>query len=180
MYWKLGVGVLVVLAATVAGWGYYQVHNYDGMRATYTIELAAPPAAVWEQLVDPEKRPVWVKGLIRIVPLSGQAGTTGSRSLLLMLSAGRRFDVEEQIIGIEPNIWLGLESNTLDALLTTTFTLEPVGPARTSTRLTFVQDTFHNTWYGKMFAPFLRISAENAARNDLAKLKTITEKSRST
>ncbi|MFQ5535658.1 MAG: SRPBCC family protein [Sphingomonadales bacterium] len=176
---RILIAAIVILVGGAGALSYWQLKTYSGTRSTHEVVLSAPAGRVWEHLTDNVKRSDWVNGLITVLPLSGTPGQKDARSLLVMLSEGRRFEVEEKIIDTEPGVWLGLKTTSLAAILTTTFTLEQLGPADAPTakiRLTFQQDTQHLTWQGKLLAPFLRMAAETTAQRDLERLKQIVER----
>lgn len=173
--------VITSIVVLVAGLSYWQLANYDGTRRVSEVVIDAGPDQVWEYLVDPEKRADWVTGLVRIVPLDGTPGTTGSHSMLIMVHEGNQFKVEEEIFGAEPGAWLGLKTVSAGSSLTTTFTLESagaMGAGGSRTHVILEQDTTHFTRTGKLLAPFLSVAAGANAGRDLEKLKKLIEKSK--
>lgn len=175
---RILVATFVAMIVVAGAFTYWQLGNYDGIRSTREVVIAAPADRVWSHLTESAKRTDWVSGLVAVVPLSGDPGQTGARSLLVMLREGRRFELEEEIIGTEPGAWLGLKTVSLASILTTTFTLEAAGPneaPRSRTRVTFEQDVFHLTWQGKLFSRFLRMASEANAEHDLERLKSLVE-----
>ena len=172
------IGTFAAIIVVIGAFTYWHLRNYDGIRSTNEIVIAAPADRVWSHLTESAKRSDWVSGLVAIVPLSGNPGQAGARSLLIMLREGRRFELEEEIIGTEPGAWLGLKTVSLASILTTTFTLEAAGPddaPNSRTLVTFEQDVFHLTWQGKLFSPFLRLASEANAEHDLERLKNLVE-----
>ncbi len=175
---KTLIASIVIVAALLIGLGYWQLKTYDGVHAAREITIDAPPDTVWAYLTEPKKRSSWVSGLVSVVPLRGTPGTAGSRALLVMLRQGQRFELEEDVIGADAPTWLGIKTVSAGAIVTTTFTLEPLGPKdgpATGTRLTFEQDTNHLSWHGKLFAPFWQMAAEANAGSDLERLKQLAE-----
>lgn len=66
------------------------------------VEIGAPPATVFPWLVEPDRLSRWISGFIGSEPIGSGEVRVGSRSHDTIEAEGRRFEVETEIVELQP------------------------------------------------------------------------------
>lgn len=79
---------------------------YAAFKEEWQVEasqrIAAPPAAVFAYLTEPDRRVTWQPNLLDLAPLTGEPGEVGATRMLFMGGEGRRWQEEETQLALEP------------------------------------------------------------------------------
>jgi len=139
------------------------------LRVELTIEIARPPADVFDYLTDVEKLPLWQKSLIEVHcdrPLA-----EGSRLVELRSLFGRQAETEHEVSVFEPARRLTLQAIRGPVQLEVDHELQEAGAG---TKL-HVRAEGRPTGILRVAGPALAASARQELKRDFERLKAILE-----
>jgi carbon monoxide dehydrogenase subunit G len=135
-----------------------------------SIELAAPPDAVFPLIVDPAERLRWIDGLV-------EAESTGPDTFREAIERhGLRVETRVRTIRSEPPGIVDAQVSGRGIEATVRNVLEPTGAG--GTRLTVTVETRYRGLAARLVAPVVGRQAQASLERSLANLKTLLEPSR--
>ncbi len=137
---------------------------------TATIEIAAPPEAVFPFLVEPERLRLWVGGFVSSEPLTKGPVGVGTRSVDVFTEGGREMRMTTEIIAFEPPRRIEITITTPFGEAVSDYRLEGSG----RTRVTHSQRLRFRGFY-RVMAPFVGGTLRRRLASDLAALKKAAE-----
>jgi uncharacterized protein YndB with AHSA1/START domain len=140
------------------------------IRVEQTIEIAAPPAAVWERIADHERWPTWFTTLDRVEVTGAATGVGGGRTVTVKrLSLGEQFTAWDD----DAHFAFAVTSSFLPILDTMAESVR-LEPTETGTTVTYVQGLQAKRGCGKLLALAWR-NAPRQLADALANLKRQVE-----
>jgi Polyketide cyclase / dehydrase and lipid transport len=139
---------------------------------TATVEIDAPPDAVFPWLADSGRRCEWMSALVESEPLTDGPLQVGSRFRDVFEDYGKRVELEAELVHVDPP-WcqtVRLEAKSFEA--TSSQRLEAVDGG---TRLTAVIETRYTSRAARLLASVVTRHAQARLESDLARLKRLIE-----
>ncbi len=140
-------------------------------RAEHTVEIARRPAEVFPFLVEADRMKQWIGGLVEFTPL-GEGPGVGSRSRQRVEQAGRTWDVESEIVELEPDRRLTARMRASAFTSVVGYRLED---ADGGTRLTGSVEVEPRGLGGRVLGGLAGLAAERKLVADLGRLKSVLE-----
>lgn len=138
----------------------------------HTVEIAAPPPAVFAWLADSERRLEWMGALVESEPLTDGPPAAGSRYRDVFEDHGQRLELDAELVELEPARRLRTRIVSKGFEATSTQELEEAGAG---TLLTTVVETVYTMRLGRVFAPLVTRHAQKQLEADHARLKELVE-----
>jgi uncharacterized protein YndB with AHSA1/START domain len=147
-----------------------------------SIEIDAPPEAVFAWVDSDDRVLQWVGGLKRIEPLEaspagpGAPTVVGRRERLFVEVDGREMVMESEVTSFRRNEEIGQRMTAgapLPFVEDITFRLVPVAGGRT--RFEVRATTRYTSWLGGLMEPFLNRAGGRKLTGDLERLKSLVE-----
>lgn len=136
------------------------------IRVERTIDIAAPPAAVWKRIADHERWPTWFTTLDRVEVTGAPAGVGGGRKVTIKrLSLGEEFTAWDE----DAHFAFAVTSSFLPILDTMAESVR-LEATDDGTRVTYVQGLQAKRGCGKLLELVWR-NAPEQLEHALAKLK---------
>jgi uncharacterized protein YndB with AHSA1/START domain len=135
------------------------------------VEIGAPPATVFPWLVDPDRLARWIGGFIGSEPIGSGEVRVGSRSHDTIEAEGRRFEVETEIVELQPGKRVAFRITSPDHRQTDSYDLDGRDGA---TELTYRSDV-RMRGLTRLLSPLIARQLRARAVNDLATLKREVE-----
>lgn len=135
-------------------------------RSEASVELAAPPEAVFAWLVDPALRLRWVEGLVESVE------TAPGRFRELVEQHGLRARLEVETVRSEPPLLVEAHMTGRGLEATVRNELEPTP---SGTRLAVTVETSYRGLAARLAAPVVSRHAEASLERSLARLEELVE-----
>jgi uncharacterized protein YndB with AHSA1/START domain len=134
--------------------------------------IAAPAAAVFPWLADPEMRCRWMSALVESEALTDGRPREGSRYRDVFEDHGRRLELEAELVEVdEPHtIVVQLVSDLFEARIS-----QRLEAADGGTRLTAVIETTYLKLAARLLASVVTRRAQSQLEHDLARLKELVE-----
>ena len=142
-------------------------------RNEHTVEIDAPPAAVFPYLLESEKRLRWMGALEESEELTEGPPAVGSRWRDVFEDHGQRLELEAELTEYDPNRRLSVRLVNRAFESTSTQELEEVDGR---TRLTAVIETDYRSVAARLMARVVTRHAQKQLEADLARLKELVER----
>ena len=141
-------------------------------RNEHSVEIDRGPDAVFPYLVESDKRLRWMQMLAASEQLDDGEPTLGTRFADVFEAAGRRFDLDAEIVEWEPHrrVAIGIRSSEFES--TARQALEDLGGR---TRLTTTIDTAYTSRLARLMAGVVTHQAQRQLELDLLRLKGLVE-----
>ena len=136
------------------------------------VEISRPAAEVFPWLTEPAKLTQWIAGLKESTPLTGDGLRIGARSREVIVEGGQRYEMESEIIGLEPNRLLAVKIVSPGFDVDSRYDLaEQAG----KTRLSYVGVARYKMWLARLMEPVVTPAAQKQLTQNLATLKRLVE-----
>lgn len=135
------------------------------------VDIAKPPATIFQALTEPELLVRWMDGLESSTPLTEGGTRLGARSREVMLENGRRIASESTVTALEPDRLLKVAITAPGVRGEIEYRLDPQDDG---TRVHYLAD-LRFSGVAALFAPFMRKAGEARAEGDLGRLKSLVE-----
>lgn len=146
------------------------------MKNSYTIEIDAPPAQVFQWLEDPERLKQWLPNLVENERDASTATGTGSKFRQVYVENGRRMEMQGEVTQFERNRHLACDIRGEVFDLFVDYRLEDLGGR---TRLTQESEVrFRNAMMrivGAVLKPLMKKSSMKQLESSFVKLKALAE-----
>ena len=139
------------------------------------IVIARPCAEVAAYAGDPSHAPQWYVNIESVEWRTPEPVTVGSRMDFVARFLGRRLAYTYEVVELAPGERLVMRTAQGPFPMETTYTWQPVDPART--RMT-LRNRGEPAGFAKVTAPVMAASIRRANQKDLANLKRILERQR--
>jgi len=141
-------------------------------RVEHSVEIDAPPDAVFPYLAEGEQRLRWMGALRETHQLTGGPPAVGSRWRDVFEDLGQRIELQAEVVAYEPPrlLRVALSSRVVEA--TSEQRLEAVG---SRTRLTTVLETEYKSFTARLAAGMVTRHAQRQLETDLAALEQLVE-----
>ena len=142
------------------------------VRSSVAIERS--PEQIVEILLDPEKAPLWNRGLERFEVITEAPGLVGSRARLHCAEGGRRYTMEDELLEVTPNrrFLSRVAGEALEAEVETLLV-----PAGQGTLVTICWSGRGRKLLSRVALPVMRWSLGHQIQDDLEALKRLAETS---
>jgi carbon monoxide dehydrogenase subunit G len=142
------------------------------MRCDSTVSVDKPPAAVFPWLLDADKVPRWMTGLVAYEPLAPGPLRVGSRIRQELLVSGRqlRFELNVAELDAPRRAVLRFEGSGFKAANEYT-----VSEAGSGSRVTWVISGSLTSFKAKLIAPMVQTTLQQKLETDLARLRAVLE-----
>ena len=140
-------------------------------RSESRVEIGAPPATVFPWLVEPDRLSRWISGFIGSEPIGSGEVRVGSRSHDTIEAEGRRFEVETEIVELEPGKRVAFRITSDSHDQTDSYALDARDGA---TELTYRSD-MRLRGLTRLLSPLVASQLRARAEKDLATLKREVE-----
>ena len=136
-----------------------------------SIEIGAPPEAIFPFLVEPDRLKRWVGGFVEARPLTEGAIGPGSKSIDVIRENGREMLLETEILRYEPPavVSVAIRTSGMDAV--SEYHLDGRGPATTASHSQQVR----YSGILRLVGPFVGGAVRRKMREDFARLKAAVE-----
>jgi uncharacterized protein YndB with AHSA1/START domain len=142
--------------------------------AVYQAEtiIHGAPDRIFPWLTEPDRVKQWIGGLVESIPLDDGRLAIGARAREVVEESGRRFTMESEVVGLEPDRLLAVNLTSAMADMASSYRLTPAGAT------TRVHHTMEARYKGvmKLFAPLIRRAVQRKLEGDLTRLKQAVEK----
>ena len=138
----------------------------------HAVEIDRAPDIVFPYLVESEKRLRWMQMLAASEQVDGGEPTLGTRFADVFEAAGRRFDLDSEIVEWEPARRLATRIRANEFESTATQALDDLGGR---TRVTATMETEYKSRMARLMAGVVTAKAQRQLEADLALLKEIVE-----
>ena len=135
------------------------------------VEIGAPPTTVFPWLVEPDRLARWISGFIGSEPIGSGEVRVGSRSHDTIEAEGRRFDVETEIVELEPGKRVAFRITSPSHDQSDSYDLDDRDGA---TELTYRSD-MRMRGLTRLLSPLVASQLRSRAEKDLATLKREVE-----
>ena len=145
------------------------------MKNTFSMDIQAPPSAVFHWLDDPKRVMEWAEGVVENEDLVKQPGEVGSTFRQVYEERGRRMEFQGRVTAYEKDRRLGIAMVGDGFDLDVEYELEPTS---SGTRLVQNSDVhFKGVWkvMGFLMAPFMKKAGEKKCLEDFDRLKALAE-----
>lgn len=136
-----------------------------------SVDIAAPPAAVFPWLIEPERLARWMGGFVSAEAITDGPTRVGSRSRDVIEADGRRMVLETEVTELVADRRLAVHLRYDGGENDDRYDLEPVDGG---TRLTYVSD-IRLQGFARLFAFVVAPQLRNRAEKDLARLRDEVE-----
>jgi len=143
---------------------------------TTSIQIDRQPAEVFRYVAEPEKQRQWVEGLEPAAPLTGGELKVGSRALEALLLDGQRYEVESEVLALEPGRSVEIRYTNAGLELTTRYEVQE---AHGGTQVTVKSRSTFKTWKTALLGPLITRTIRNKSAADLESLKKLLERDKS-
>ncbi len=144
------------------------------MKVEREVTIAAPPAAVYEVIMDPRRLQDWVTIQVSLENAPPGNLKKGSELTQRLKLAGQAFSVSWKIVENDPVrrvVWLG--RGPMRSKASVTYELEPAGEG---TRFSYANEySLPGGPLGRMAGPVVRRVTASELEDSLARLRTIVE-----
>ena len=169
MIWLLrGLTTLVLVGAVYALWA---LTSGGVVENRASVEIAQPVDVVFPYLVDPDRIPLWLDGVVESRSLTGPGTFVGARSIEVIEVDGERQELELKVIEYEENALLAVR---IKSDLMTASNRYRVSAIPRGTRIDYDSVTEGRGWV-RLVAPLLHGPIQEKLEADLARLKQILE-----
>ncbi len=141
-------------------------------RNEHSIEIDRGPEAVFPYLVESDKRLRWMQMLAASEQLDDGEPTLGTRFADVFEAAGRRFDLDAEIVEWEPHRRVAIRIRSSEFESTARQAVEDLGRR---TRLTTTIDTAYTSRLARLMAGVVTHQAQRQLELDLLRLKGLVE-----
>jgi uncharacterized protein YndB with AHSA1/START domain len=141
-------------------------------RNEHSVEIEAPPAAVFPYLADATQRLRWMGALVESEPLTEGPPALGSRWRDVFEDHGQRVELEAKVVEYAPDEHLRVELRSDGFRATSTQGLEA---SDGRTRVTTVLEMDYTSRVARLFAGVVMRHAQKHLEADLAALKELVE-----
>ncbi len=138
------------------------------------IEIDCPHERVAAFATDPSNAPEWYVNIKAVEWKTAPPLAVGSRLAFVAHFLGRRLAYTYEIADLVPGERLVMHTSEGPFPMETTYTWQPAGPQRT--RMT-LRNRGEPSGFSKLAAPFMAAAMRRANNKDLARLKTLMERS---
>jgi uncharacterized protein YndB with AHSA1/START domain len=158
---------IVTLVAILLLW------MWGGRTFTFGSEvlLAAPPEQVFPYLTEPALLTQWMGGLVESRPLDDGVLRVGARAREVVEENGKRFEMESEVVGLEPNRTLEVSLRHPSMECVNRYQLEPED---SHTRVTMTM-RLSGRGFMRLMAPFIGGPARRKLDADFGRLKELLE-----
>lgn len=160
--------VVVLLTTAAALW----IIGSQRARYSTSLMIEAAPARVFSHLTDAELMKQWVDGLVDVQPINDLPNQVGAKTRIVMKSAGKTIELDDEVIRYEENELLSVKANNRTMTLVSIYRLKPTEEG--NTYLTMVVKKSHQG-IGKFMAPFMSSSLQEKITSDAQRLKSLVE-----
>ncbi len=136
------------------------------------IVVERPVAQVAAYTCDPRNAPQWYANIRSVDLLTGEPVGVGSRMRFVAAFLGRRLDYTYEVVDLVPGERMVMSTAQGPFPMTTEYTFEAAGDARTLVRL---RNHGAPSGFGAVAAPVMRAAIARANTKDLAALKAVLE-----
>jgi uncharacterized protein YndB with AHSA1/START domain len=141
-------------------------------RNEHSVEIDRPPGAVFPYLVVSDKRQRWMQMLAESEQVDDGEPALGTRFADVFDAAGRRLDLDSEIVEWEPHRRLATRIRAKDFESTARQSLEDLGGR---TRLTTTIETDYTSRRARLMARVVTHHAQKQLESDLSRLKELVE-----
>lgn len=148
-------------------------YTHDGMALAQELRIGAPPARVWQFIVQPHKRTGWHAGMISILALSENQTGVGARSLVLYRDSGSVSELEETVVKFTPPaLWrVRQESDAFVSEIEITLSAEGDGSL-----IRYREKKVLLGFVDRYLAPWLRWKGQQRLAHSMGRLKLLAER----
>ncbi len=168
----LGIAILLVAVIALLWWLGGRTFHYRA-----EVLVAAAPEQVFSHLTDPALLKQWIGGLVESTPMGDGALRVGAKSREVVEANGRRFEMQSEVLRLEPNRLLEVSIQNDFAQTISRYQLEPDNGR---TRLTHTMQANYQGLFARLMAPFIgrAVAVQSKLDNDFNQLKQLAEKDR--
>jgi uncharacterized protein YndB with AHSA1/START domain len=141
---------------------------------TFTIDIAAPPARVFQWIYDPSRNRQWLPNLVEAEVLTSVPGEVGNTFRQVYVDNGRRIEMTGTVTGYEQDRYLACEL-TGPFTLRVDYRLEDLGGGTRVTQNSAVQMKGFMKVIGLLLAPLMKKMAAKNSGSSFGKLKQLAE-----